>query len=297
VAALLGLTAITAVLALGAYMAAGSQYQSAVRSATRVSATGPASTSHVLSATGHWLGILLVVCAGAAVVITWRHRSLATSLLAWVLVAAAAVPTVLAARQHATTNLYPDAALGAWFGATVAGWLLALVFDAGRRGGEAVASRPALLTGRGLAMAAILASAAIGALATSTQFHAWPNSSAAARELAALTTTHGDYLAEDHGQFAYDQRADITVAQWSSTASYSYLDPVTRHVLTGTAAYAAAIHERHFSVIVLDGQDTPATDQAIERDIAQDKDYHQVASISFTTSSGPGRYIFWVPVT
>jgi hypothetical protein len=290
----LALTVLTAALGAGAYEAAGSQYRAAIRSALRVSETGSVTALHVATSSGEWLAILLIAALGAAIAATWRHRSPATFLLTLVMTAALAAPA-LATREYSTASLYPQAALGAFFACAVAGWGLALLFDAGKKAGQPEAAKPARLAGRGAAFIALLASAAIGLLATTTQVHDWPGSTAAASRLATLATANGEYLAEDYGQFAYDERTRITLAQWADTTSYSYLDPVTKHQLTGPAAYAAAIRDRYFSVIVLDGLGTPATDQDIEQDIAKLRDYRRVASIPFTTSSGAGSYVFWVP--
>jgi hypothetical protein len=232
----------------------------------------------------------------AIIAITWRRRY-GGSLLALLLAAAALIAPALAVSEHSTEGLYPQAALGAWFSCAVAGWALALFFDAGKRGGDAEAGKPALRAWRGAAFLAVACTAAIGVVTTTARFHDWPDPTAATAELTRLTTPSGEYLAEDYGQFAYDERTLINLAQWTSTTSCDYLDPATKRVLTGAAAYSAAIRDRHFSVIVLDGLATPETDRAIEQDIAKYHDYRRVASIPVSTSSGPGRYDFWIPVS
>ena len=63
------------------------------------------------------------------------------------------------------------------------------------------------------------------------------------------------------------------------TWSFNYTDQETRQQLTNSAAYAAAISDRYFSVIVLDFQDTIGTDQAIEQDIKKSDDYRLAATV------------------
>jgi hypothetical protein len=75
----------------------------------------------------------------------------------------------------------------------------------------------------------------------------------------------------------------------------TYQDPQTKQYLYNEAAYADAIKNRFFSVIVLDHQDTDGTDGTIEADINKYRDYRLAATIPFTTSNGPGDYLFWVP--
>jgi hypothetical protein len=288
--------AITAVLGAGGYAAAGSQYQATIRAALRISGAGSVPAARVLTDSGQWLGILAVVSVMAIIAITWRHRG-GSSLLALLLAAAALVAPALAVSEHSTAGLYPRAALGAWFGCAIAGWALALFFDAGKRGGDAEAGKPARLAWRGIAFLAVACTAAIGFVTTTARLHDWPDPTAARAELTRLITPNGEYLAEDYGQFAYDDRTRINLAQWTSTTSCSYLDPATKRDLTGAAAYSAAIRDRHFTVIVLDGLATPGTDLAIRQDIAKYHDYRRVASIAASTSSGPVRYDFWIPVS
>jgi hypothetical protein len=78
--------------------------------------------------------------------------------------------------------------------------------------------------------------------------------------------------------------------------TFSHTDLKAKKQLANAHAYAAAIQDRYFSVIILDFQNTYATDQAIERDITKYHDYRLVATIPFTTSAGPGSYLFWIPV-
>ncbi len=116
--------------------------------------------------------------------------------------------------------------------------------------------------------------AAIGAVSSTSQFHAWPDSSAA--------TTF----------------ATISpLARSWNTWSFTYTDPKTNHKLTNAAAYAAAIRDRYYSVIILGFQDTGTMDQAIQQDMKRYHDYRLVAKIPFTTSTGPGSRSFWAPAS
>jgi hypothetical protein len=287
----------TAVLVVGAYWIAGSYYQYGIGFSTLTRAMSDTPPSQVLAASGRWIGVLVVVATGAAIAIGRRYRNRATTLLAWVLTAAALLVPIQEARIHTTVSLYKHVGFGAWFACAAAGWILAYAFDADNRGERAEETKRRLTPGRVIAILAVAGSAAIGVISSTTQFHNWPNSSAATTELTRLVHPQGEYLAEDFDQFTYYLRDDIPLAQWWNTWSFNYTDPKTNKELANTAAYAAAIRDRYFSVIVLDYQDTDTTDRAIQLDIDKYHDYRLAASIPFTTSAGPGRYLFWIPAS
>lgn len=106
---------------------------------------------------------------------------------------------------------------------------------------------PGALPGRAIAILAVAGSAAIGVVSSTSQFHVWPDSSAAAAKLTSLVNPRGEYLAEDFNQFTYYLRDDIPLARWWNTWSFTYTDPKTNHKLTNAAAYAAAIRDRYYS--------------------------------------------------
>jgi hypothetical protein len=286
----------TAVLVAGAYRISGGSYQYGIKFSTLSRAMSDTPAGQVLAASGRWIGVLVIVAIVAAIAIARRYRSPATSLLAWVLTAAALLAPIQEARIHTTVSLYKHVGFGAWFACAAAGWLLAYAFDAHKRDGRADETGPVTL-GRVITILAVAASAAIGVVSSTTQFHNWPNSSAAATELTRLVKPHDEYLAEDFDQFTYYLRDDISLAQWWNTWSFNYMDPATGNELTNAAAYAAAIRDRYFSVIILDYQDTDTTDQAIQQDMKRYHDYRLVATIPYTTSAGPGSYFFWIPAS
>lgn len=289
------LAVTVAAVAAGAYLLAGSAYRAGVKSSVLTQAPGHTLPGQVLTTTGRWIGLLLIVAIAAAIAITLLYRNAATALLAWVLVIAAVLAPIQDARTHTTVSLYEQAGFGAWFACAAAGWILAYAFDAQKRGGEAKATRFGLIAGRGVAILATVASALAGVASSATQFHSWPNSTAAVAELTRLAKPNGEYLAEDYGQFAYHFRDEIPLPQWWDTRTFRYRDPRTKKQLTNVAAYAAAIRDRYFTVIVLDFQDNQGAAAAIEQDIRKYHDYRLVATIPFTTSAGRGKYLFWAP--
>jgi hypothetical protein len=260
-----------------------------IRFAALASPAGDASAARILAADGRWTGLLIALAVAAAIAVTWRQRDAVTALLAWVLAGAAVALALFQVRLHTTAGLYQDAGFGAWFAAAAAGRLLAYLFVPGRR-------HPAPAFRRGIAILAMLVSAGIGVVTSVPRYLSWPDSDPAAAELAKFARPDGEYLAEDYYQFAFTLRSSISFSQWSGTSSFGYRDPRTRKFLRNDPAYAAAIKESYFSVIVLDFQNTVGTDEAIERDIKKYGDYRLAATIPFTTSAVSGRYRIWVPI-
>jgi hypothetical protein len=266
---------------------------SVVRAEPAFDRLGTAAVDQVLAASGRWIGLIVVLAIIAAIGITWRQRDFATALLAWILAAAAFLTPIQEARLHTTVSLYKHVGFGAWFASAAAGWLLWSIFESCASAETMRGLKRTLCVG--IAIAAAAASAAIGVVTASTQFHDWPNSDGATATLAKLVTPQGNYLAEDYPQFTYSLRNDVLLPQWWSTWSFNYTDPATKQQLTNNAAYAAAIQNRFFSVIVLDFQDTDSTDLLIEQDIKKYNDYRLVATVPFTVAAGPSAYLFWVP--
>jgi hypothetical protein len=282
------MAATTAVLLLSAYRLSGSYYAVGIKFSTLTRAMGNNYPQQVLAASGRWIGLVAALAIVAAIVITWQHRDVATALLAWLLAGAAILAPVQEARLHATVSLYKHVGFGAWFACAAVGWLLAYGFESYERGSTLKMMQ------LWLAAAITTVVATIGVVTAGTQYHDWPNSSGATAELTRLVTPHGEYLAEDYDQFTYALRGSILIPQWWNTWSFSHTDPETKQRLENNAAYAAAIRDRYFSVIILDFQDTIATDRAIEQDIKKHHDYRLIATIPFTTSAGPGDYLVWV---
>jgi hypothetical protein len=285
------MTAATALLVLFAYRRSGDYYTAGIKFSTLTRTVGTYSAQQVFAASGRWIGLLVALAFVAAITTTWRHRDAATALLAWALAGAALLAPVQEARLRTTVSLYKHVGFGTWFACAAAGWLLANGFEAYERGSIPKLRRLWL----GAAIAAL--AAAIGVVTAGTQYHDWPNSSAATAELTGLVRPHGEYLAEDYDQFTYVLRSSVPMSEWWNTWSFSYTDPKTKKRLENNAAYAAAIRYRYFSVIILDFQDTVTTDKAIEQDIKKRHDYRLIATIPFTTSAGPGDYLVWVPTT
>jgi hypothetical protein len=77
--------------------------------------------------------------------------------------------------------------------------------------------------------------------------------------------------------------------QWSNTWYFSYTRPGEHGLLTGPAAYRAAIDRHYFSLVLLDFLATPGTDNLIVTDMEQVGGYRVVAVVP----SSFGDYTIW----
>ena len=176
------------------------------------------------------------------------------------------------ARIHTTTSLFKQVDFGVWFAAAAAGFAIAQIFGTGRR--MWLRTGAALLAGT----LAVAAAGTIGRTQASNFFEEWPNSTQAIAALRSLTREYpGNYLAEDYDVPAYYLENSISWQHWSQTWNFTYPSPRAHRLLSGAAAYQAAIDDGYFSLIVLSFTDTVDTDAQIVADMHQAGTYHLVA--------------------
>jgi hypothetical protein len=189
---------------------------------------------------------------------------------------------------HNTASLFKEADLGMWFAATAAGFAVARLFGAGRR--MWLRAGAACLAG----LLAVAVAGTTGRAQASRYFQGWPNSAATIAALRPLTRAHpGNYLAEDYDVPAYYLEGTIAWPRWSQTWYFAYQSPRTRPLLSGDAAYQAAIDDGYFALIVLSFTDTPGTDAQIVADMSQAGTYQLVRAIPVQDDSGSGQVMVW----
>jgi len=243
--------------------------------------------SLVLADASKWCGL---VCALAALGVICALRRADRGHLVTVIVLAVSGTLVPLdqALLHNTASLFREADLGAWFAAPAAGFAIARMFGAGRR---------MWLRAGAAALAGLLAVAVAGTTGraqASRYFQAWPNSAATIAALRSLTREYpGNYLAEDYGVPAYYLEGTIAWPRWSQTWYFTYADPRTHQLLSGDAAYQAAIDNGYFALIVLSFTDTAGTDAQILADMSQAGTYHLRDAVLVRDDSGNGQVMVW----
>jgi hypothetical protein len=272
---------------VGALLALGGPWYLSGVLATTFSGAGGKPASLVLADASKWCGL---VCALAVLGVICALRRADRRHLVTVIVLAVSGTLVPLdqALLHNTASLFKEADLGAWFAAAAAGFAIARMFGAGRR--MWLRAGAASLAG----LLAVAVAGTTGRAQASRYFQGWPNSAATIAALRPLTRAHpGNYLAEDYDVPAYYLEGTIAWPRWSQTWYFAYQSPRTRPLLSGDAAYQAAIDDGYFALIVLSFTDTPGTDAQIVADMSQAGTYQLVRAIPVQDDSGSGQVMVW----
>jgi Dolichyl-phosphate-mannose-protein mannosyltransferase len=138
----------------------------------------------------------------------------------------------------------------------------------------------------------------LGMSQSQTRYAVWPDSRPMVATLRAQLAPDGRYLAESNWVALYYLRDRTRPDRWTSTYTFDYTDGKGRR-LTGEPAYRAAIAAGYFTVVELDGIDTPEVDRALVADLQRSPGYRLLAKLPYRTSGAGGTYQIWVknPVT
>jgi putative flippase GtrA len=295
------IAACTVALDAGLLALGGSAYFTGVLSTTVSRAGGGNPAPVVLADAARWIGIACVPAAiGAAVALVLARRTNATDRATAAIVTLLAVSGVLAplnqARIHTTTSLSKHVDFGAWFAAAAAGYLIAQLARAARRGWRWRAGWMAGAAAAAVASAVVLVpAAAYGRTQSDNFFQTWPDSAQVTYRLQSLTREHrGHYLTEDYDVPAYYLENQVSWRQWSDTWYFTYRPPGSPRLLKGLPAYQAAILNHYFALVILDFGDTAQTDDAITADIRQAGTYHVIAELPYWDKFGVGQFTVWM---
>ncbi len=265
----------------------GPLYVTGVLSTTLARASGGNSPLAVLMDSARWIGISVSLAALAVIVAALRRQDRIQVGIFALLAGAGLLVPLNQARIHTTTSLSKHVDFGAWFAAAAAGYVLAWLSRAWRWRGLQVVTVP-------LAVGAVLVLGITGRAQAGNFFQVWPNSTEVIANLQPLTRSHsGNYLAEDYDVPAYYLEDSIPWQRWFNTWYFTYAEPGTSHLLTGPAAYRAAIDDHYFSLIILDFGDTASMDKNITQDIRQSGDYRVIAEARYWDKFGIGQFTIW----
>jgi Dolichyl-phosphate-mannose-protein mannosyltransferase len=248
-------------------------YLKGLMSTTIARAEGNFPAAGVLRDSWHWLGGVAVMAAIAVVLHAFREQRARTWLAVLLSLAFLLVP-LNQARIHTSAALQKHVDFGAWFGAILAGYVIAAVLPAARR--KALNAVTALTAA--IAMAAVLVT--ITRAQATDLYQSWNNSS---HEITALRSwaKQGKILAEDYFIYSYYLSREVGINRWANTWHLEYIDPSTHQDLSGPAAYRSAIKHHYFGTIALDYGTTRAIDHQIIQDMITAGGYRRVAHIRY----------------
>jgi len=245
---------VALLLALG-----GPGYLTGISLTTTARIHGTDTAALVFADAWSWTAVVLVPAVVAAVVCAARRRWPQALLLA-VLALSALLAPADQARIQTTTSLDKHVDFGAWFAAIAAGYLLSLL-----------SRRRVILTA---ALAALIPVATLGTAQARAMID-WPDVTGLVKVVGPMTTHGGHFLVETTDVLQY-YLPQTTWQQWSSTQTNS------------PQYYQQAIARHYFSVVVLNFNQTPATDDAIALALAENNGYRLAAKVH------SGQTVFYV---
>ena len=273
--------------AAGLLIAGGHGYLQGIRYTTLARSYGSATAPFLLFVSAKWEGavLLLALIGAAAAAVAWRQR--AGTIMACVLAGSALLVPAEQARIHTYTSLFKHIGYGAWFAAILGGFALASFMRAVPAAKAASALRVSLAT-------AVLVG--VPSLPWAADHFGWPDATRMIPMMRAQMAAHpGPLLADDRGNvFDYYLPSQMMQRTVVGTWFFAYNDPATGRHLTGAAAYAAAIRERYFSVVMLEFWDTATTDRIIRADVEAARGYRLVADFTYPAFGSHGPFEVWV---
>jgi hypothetical protein len=281
------MTIVTAGILDAALNAGGYPYWAGITFTTLSRAAGTSAAFGIWYVSIGWAGAIMVL-AIIGVAVTAHYGGRPATALAGVLAAAAILAPAEQARIHVFTSLFKHVGFGAWFGSIAAGYALVSLARAVPAHNGARANR--------LGIVAVIGCALLGAALAGGHFAEWPNSASFIARLRPIVAAHrGPVLLENESVPAYYLGSDLPWRRLSDTYYFSYVNPDSGVRQTGAAAYADAIGDRYFTVVVL-AADSPI-DRAITSALRASRHYKLAVAIPFATTSYSSSYRIWVRVS
>jgi 4-amino-4-deoxy-L-arabinose transferase-like glycosyltransferase len=273
-------------LVLGIHLG-GRDYWQGITTTTLERSQGTDQAIYLLVVSGKWVGLIALLAIFGTIATACNGFGRASTILAGILTAAVFLVPAEQARIHTYTSLFKHVGFGGWFACIPAGYALASLARAAPRAKATYAVRV------GVTLVCI---AAIPSISWARSHYGWPNTSQLIPQMrAVLASTHGPVLADDRGNILdYYLPAETANRQVSGTFFFAYYDPVTGAHLSGAPAYAAAIHDSYFSVIMLEFWDTAQTDDLILRDLETSGGYRLIATVPYSATGQHGNAMIWV---
>lgn len=286
----IALTAAIGALLGGVAHLAGSDYWQGITSTTLTRASNTVSGISLLWDSAQWIGLGFVLAVIGTVVYAVRPaREIADDLelagskswriaLGIFMAGSALLAPAEQIRIHTFVSLQKHVGFGLFFAAPIAGVGLAwIIGDHLRRTQVAIAIWGALV--------------ALGMTQANNLFHVWSNSTVMVSDMSRYLQPGAHYLVEVDEVPIYYLRhhGDAQPDQFTSTYTFEFVNKQGT-LLSGDAAYVAAIQQGYFRVVAFDYGTTPATDTVIARALATNPDYRLADVVP--ESNGGSEYIW-----
>ena len=237
-----------------------------------------------------WIGWVLLLCALGVVAAILRSEW-NNALVGLVCLAAGCAAPANQVRIDVLTSLVKHVDFGAWFACVAVGYLIQILAHA------MITAKEARVVGVIITCGALLLYAPGGVTQSAQFMRSWPNTSnltAAVRPYVHFGSSQ--YLMEEDSVLQYDLRGNSSWQQWQNTWGLGFYDVKLGKFVDGNAAYTDAIFDHYFSVIILNGQFTPAVDADMVQTITLCKDscgYRMVANLPYEGTPDGGHFTVW----
>ena len=261
----------------------GQWYITGISQTTTMRLAGTDTLRAVLTQSWAWTGVVAVAAlAGLAVSIIARNAR-SVSYLITALVAASLLVPIGQARVQTTASLARHLDFGAWFACIAAGYALGSVVSWPK-------ARTARVVVAACVGAAIAPVAALGIRQAQPMVN-WPGSANLIAFLKPLTLHGGRFLA-DTAEVPEYYLPQTRWQQWSNTFEITLPGGQVHTVNGNPAAYAQAISQHYFSLVILDFSETPVMDEAITHALRATPGYTVIRDVGY---AGPvrGDYTVW----
>lgn len=275
-------------------LAAGRDYLTAAMTATASRLPGSGVALRILADSGKWAGLVVALAVFGAIRYAIQPRIVADGdvalpgtgsrriALGIVLTATAGLAVADQLYLNSENSLDTHLAFGLFFAAPMAGvGLASLVGEHYRRAQIAVLAWTAALI--------------LGLVQSGQIFTSWPDSGSVVRELSRYLGPGDRYLVENDTVPIYYLRGnpDAQPGQFTSTSRITYRT-AGGEVLTGTAAYVAAVKAGYFHVVIYDDTVTAATDTSLAQALRFSDGYRLMATLPEQAAGGHTTCWVWV---
>ena len=237
-----------------------------------------------------WIGWVLLLCALGVVAAILRSEW-NNALVGLVCLGAGCAAPANQIRIDVLTSLVKHVDFGAWFACIAVGYLIHVLAHV------MITAKEARVVGVVVTCLALLLYAASGVTQSAQFMRSWPNTAnltAAVRPYVHYGSSQ--YLMEEDSVLQYDLRGSSSWQQWQNTWGLGFYDTKLGKFVDGNEAYTDAIFDHYFSVIILNGQFTPAVDVDMVQTITLCKDscgYRMVANLPYEGTPDGGHFTVW----
>ena len=274
---------------------AGPAYWRGVFSTTLARTSGSATSSQILIATSKWIGLLILLSAIGLATVVFRarrgRRPAGDVLVATILFVALLVAPFSHLRISTMTSLAKHVGFGAWFGSLLAGYVLAELWSTHASGRRKIATSRLARATAALLLPLMLFT---GFQQAQQLFGKWANSAPLVQVLGPLVaSTTGPMLVDDAVVPEFYLGTSSHATRWIDTTYFKYRRPEDGQVVTGIAAFTAALSHGYFDVVALDWGSARTVDVAASKALHESHRYRYVSQVTLRASYGVITYHIW----